>query len=242
PLRKLYKATDHRPGTDFGKCCGCAGWQTTEYIDRRLGHDTAYPPRFRKIGNEEGSAAGSCKRMRDGLDATAVTVRLDHGCAFGRHGAAAEGVPVGLEGGQIDGQNAASLGSGGARLQDLSSGHSLRSQAGSEGRFSLRHGWGLAAWAAAVHEGGRWLLRSLRQPVFSRERGETGDRRIELQFDSAGGPVTLFADDDFRLAVHLVGVRQPFREFFPVGFQRFAHLVVIFLTINEQNNVGVLLD
>ena len=40
----------------------------------------------------------------------------------------------------------------------------------------------------------------------------------------------------------LSAFRQPFGEFLAVGFQRLAHLVVVFLAVDEQHHVGVLLD
>src|SRR5262245_41070278 len=100
---------------------------------------------------------------------------------------------------------------------------------------------GLASRRPAVH--GTWgRLRAFRQTDVASERGEAGYGGIKLQFDGPGRPMALLADDNFGFAMHFVGLRQPFREFFAIGFQRFAHLVVVLFAINEQNHVGVLLD
>src|SRR6185295_1359612 len=104
---------------------------------------------------------------------------------------------------------------------------------------------GLAARRPPVHGTSGHLggcLHALRQTGLARERGEACYRCVELQFDSTCRPMALLADDDFGFAMHFVGLRQPFREFFAIGFQRLAHLMVVLFTIDEQNHVGVLLD
>src|SRR6185312_16218513 len=86
----------------------------------------------------------------------------------------------------------------------------------------------IAASPRAVHVARR-VPRShaVRQVVLARERGEARHRAIELQFNSAGGAVTLLADDYFRLAVIFLAVRHPLRELVAVGLRWLAHLVVI---------------
>ena len=76
---------------------------------RLLRRDAAHPAGLGEIGDEEGLAAGFGERGRHLLDAAAIGVRLDHGGAFGRHGAAAERAPIGDDGGEIDGEDAAGL-------------------------------------------------------------------------------------------------------------------------------------
>jgi hypothetical protein len=56
------------------------------------------------------------------------------------------------------------------------------------------------------------LLRSFRQASFARKRGEARHLSVELQFDGASRPVTLFADDNFRLAVDFVCFGLPFAK------------------------------
>src|SRR5215510_1984504 len=42
--------------------------------------------------------------------------------------------------------------------------------------------------------------------VVARERGEAGNRGVELHFHGSSRAVTLLSDDNFRLAVHFVGL------------------------------------
>ncbi len=66
-------------------------------------------------------------------------------------------------------------------------------------------------------------------------------RGVELQFDDAGGAVALLADDDFGDAGDLVHLVLPFLMLGGVGARLLAG-EVIFLAVDEEHHVGVLLD
>ena len=130
-------------GRAWSSAIGCrrARQQAVEHIDRRLGRDRAHAPRLGQIGDEEGLAAGLAERGRDLLDAAAIGVGLDHGGAFRRHGAAAERAPVGVDGGEIDGEDAAGLGRGRAGGDELFRPAVVgRAQVLLNGAFGLGHG------------------------------------------------------------------------------------------------------
>ena len=116
PFRELDEAPDHRPRIDVGVGrCG-AGQQAVEHIDRRFLRNAAHATGLAKIGDEKRLAAGINERAGDRLEAAAIAIGLDHGRALGRHGATAKLFPVGFDGRQADGQNAAGLGRRGACL------------------------------------------------------------------------------------------------------------------------------
>src|SRR5262245_21074245 len=71
---------------------------------------------------------------------------------------------------------------------------------------------GLAVRALAVHAGRTSSLGALGKVGIARERGKSRYCRIELQLDSSGRPMALFADDDLGLAMHFIRFGQPFRE------------------------------
>src|SRR5262245_12468700 len=71
---------------------------------------------------------------------------------------------------------------------------------------------GLAVRALAVYAGRTSSLGALGKVGVARERGKSRYCRIELQLDSSGRPMALFADDDLGLAVHFIRFGQPFRE------------------------------
>ena len=62
-----------------------------------------------------------------------------------------------------------------------------------------------------------------------------------MQLDIANRAVSLFADDDFGFVAGVLAVLPPFRMFFG-AFARCHAAEIIFLAINEENNVSVLLD
>ena len=72
--------------------------------------------------------------------------------------------------------------------------------------------------------------------------GETRHRRVELQFDGPRRAVALLADDHLGLAVYALALREPFGEFLAIGLGRFAHLMIVFFTEDEDHHVGVLFD
>ena len=109
PFRQLDHAADHRPRADVGVRCGGFRQQAVEHINRRLRRNATHPPRLGEIGDEESLATGFGERGRDLFDAAAIAVGLDHGGAFRRHGAASERAPVGFDGREIDGEDAARL-------------------------------------------------------------------------------------------------------------------------------------
>src|ERR1700676_79231 len=78
--------------------------------------------------------------------------------------------------------------------------------------------------------------------ILTRQIGEPGHHRIELQLDGAGWSMTLLTDDQLGLAVVLVSFRQPFDELLPIRFRRLAHLMIVLLAEHEHDHVGVLLD
>src|SRR6185312_3687889 len=99
----------------------------------------------------------------------------------------------------------------------------------------------MRALAAVQPERGPALVGPVRQMVVGSEIAETGYARLELKFDGAGRAVALFADDHLGLAVHERHVEHPFLVFRSTR----AWLLVgeiIFLTIDEHHDVGVLLD
>src|SRR5262245_15628922 len=95
---------------------------------------------------------------------------------------------------------------------------------------------------AASPCGGLNLLRSIWKAHIARQGRESGHRGIELEFDGSCRAMALLTNDHLGLTVDFVRLCQPFRELLTIGFQRLAHLVIIFLPINEQDDVGVLLD
>src|SRR4051794_38721474 len=74
-----------------------------------------------------------------------------------------------------------------------------------------------------------------------REVAEPRDRGFERQIDGAGRAVALLADDDFGLAVREVHVQPPFLVLGRAR-ARLLHGEVVFLAIDEQHDVSVLLD
>ena len=87
--------------------------------------------------------------MRHRLDAETVGVGLDHGGAFGRRGAAAQGLPVSRERAEVDGEGAAGLRRGRAVLFD-DAGIDRR---GGFDEIDRGHGQGLTVRARRVHRG-----------------------------------------------------------------------------------------
>ena len=62
-----------------------------------------------------------------------------------------------------------------------------------------------------------------------------------MQFDDAGGAVTLLADDDFGNTGHPVHLLLPFEMLGRVG-PGLGAPEIIFFPIDEQHDVGVLFD
>src|SRR5437016_9349821 len=79
------------------------------------------------------------------------------------------------------------------------------------------------------------------QVAILREIAEARELAFELYFHGAGGAVALLADDDFGLAVHQRHVELPFFVFRRPD-ARLLICEVIFLAIDEYDDVGVLLD
>ena len=109
PFRQFDHAADHRPHVDVGVGGSGARQQTVEHIDRRLRRRAAHLGGLGEIGDEEGLAAGARQPGGHLLDAAAVAVGLDHGGAFRRHDAVGQRAPIGFDGREIDGQDAARL-------------------------------------------------------------------------------------------------------------------------------------
>src|SRR5262249_57841025 len=100
-----------------------------EHVDGSIAQETAHTSAFREVGNEEGPAAGLVQLGGDWLEATAISVALDYCGAFDRHRHPGELLPVGLDGGEIDGEYAAGF-----------PGHG-RFGCGPEGGGPPGHGW-----------------------------------------------------------------------------------------------------
>ena len=154
------------------------------------------------------------QRPRHRFGAAAIGVGLDHGGAFGRHRGLLELAPVGDDGVEIDGEDAAwrspALRPGWPRA---TAGAGAGSISGSETMFMPhftrgRRG-GSTVQAASV--------RPLRQWLSCGEIAEPRELAFELQFDRAGRAVALLADDDFGLAVHQRHVELPFLVFRRAG-------------------------
>ena len=104
PLGKLGRAVDDRLQIVVGEGLRRTRHDSVEHVDRRVGRKRPHAPTFGDVGDEEGPAAGSRQRVRDRFEAAAIAVAFDHGGAFDRHGGAGEHLPIGLDGGKIDGQ------------------------------------------------------------------------------------------------------------------------------------------
>ncbi len=109
PLGKLGRAVDHRPQIGLGDGRRRARHQAVEDVDDGVRRGRAHAAPFRDIGHEEGPAADLLECRHDPLDAAAIGVGLDHRGTFDRQGHAVEPLPVGGDGGQIDGEHAAGL-------------------------------------------------------------------------------------------------------------------------------------
>ena len=83
---------------------------------------SADAPCFAKLCDEESLAARARQRARNRLDAAAIGVGLNHGGTLRRHGAPGEFLPVGNDRAQVDGEDAASLGSGWSGIRETSGG------------------------------------------------------------------------------------------------------------------------
>ena len=71
---------------------------------------------------------------------------------------------------------------------------------------------------------------------------KTGELRLERQFDSADGAVTLLADDDLGLAMQALHVLDPFFHGRQIFFTRLFTLFLVFAAIDEHHHVGVLFN
>src|SRR3974377_127684 len=80
------------------------------------------------------------------------------------------------------------------------------------------------------------------RPVHGIQIGETRHRPVELQFDRAGRPMALLADDHFGLTLDPISLGLPFLKLLTVRLEWLAHRMIIFLTEYEEHHVGVLFD
>ncbi len=71
------------------------------------GADRAHAAAFRDVGDEECPAADLLERRHHPFDAAAIGVGFDHSGTFDRKGHAVEPLPVGGDGGEVDGEHAA---------------------------------------------------------------------------------------------------------------------------------------
>src|ERR1700761_7236070 len=85
------------------------------------------------------------------------------------------------------------------------------------------------------------LVRSRRQVIFFDKGAEPRELPFEMQFNGTRRPVALFGDDDFALAERKVHFELPFLMFGGAEL-RLLVLQIISLAIDEQPDVGVLLD
>src|SRR3954451_23396532 len=99
-----------------------------------------------------------------------------------------------------------------------------------------------ASRAVAIGEvAGKRLLKPFSDMVLFREIGEAGEFAVEGERDRASRPMALLGHDHLGLAAHLVHVVFPLDVFLGAEL-RLAVLEVIFLAIDEHDDVGVLLD
>ena len=109
PAFELRRAADRRREAEGGVVGERVGLrlQPVEHIDARVGlrQQRAQPLALADLGDEEGAAAGGVERRRDRLDPEAVAVRLDHGGAIARRGAARQQPPIVGERGDVDRQD-----------------------------------------------------------------------------------------------------------------------------------------
>ena len=118
PFGQLGRAVDHRPQIVDRECRRRARHQPVEHVDDGLGRKRPHTPSFGDIGDEEGPAPGFGQYVRDRFEAATISVGLDHCGAFHRHGQARQHLPIGFDGGKVDGEDASGfrwVGSGGGR-------------------------------------------------------------------------------------------------------------------------------
>src|ERR1051325_7331777 len=73
------------------------------------------------------------------------------------------------------------------------------------------------------------------------EIAELGELLLEIELHHAGGAVALLGDDDLGLVVRLLEPRLPFGVFGIVG-ARLLGAEIVFVAVDEHDDVGVLLD
>ena len=71
---------------------------------------------------------------------------------------------------------------------------------------------------------------------------KAGKAALEAEFHRANRAVALFADDHFRLAMHVLHDALPLRHFFQLMIAGLFAFFVIFVTVNKHHHIGVLLD
>src|SRR5215813_9015945 len=107
PLGKLGRTVDHWTQMRIHERRSGVRQHAVEHVDRGIAQEGSHASAFCEIGDEEGPAAGLVQLGGDWLEATAVSVALDHCGAFDRHRHPGELLPVGFDGGEIDGEHAA---------------------------------------------------------------------------------------------------------------------------------------
>ena len=117
PLGEFGRAVDDRPQIVVGERRRRAGHEPVEHVDDGVGRERPHAPPLHHVGHEEGPAARLVQPARDRFETAAIGVGLDHGGALDRHRHARKRVPVGLDGGKVDGEDAAGFRgvAGGAR-------------------------------------------------------------------------------------------------------------------------------
>ena len=110
PLGELGRAVDHRPQVGIGERRRGARHQSVEHVDDGVRRHRAHTPALRDVGHEKRPAADLLECRNHPLDSATIGVGLDHRGAFDRNGHAVEPLPVGCDGGEVDGEHAAGLG------------------------------------------------------------------------------------------------------------------------------------
>src|SRR5215813_364991 len=215
PFRKFDQTADHGAGADIRKGVCVSRQKPIEHIKRRFRRNGAHAASLGEIGNEKSSTTGTRKRAGDRLYATAIAVGLDHSPALRWHRPAAEFLPVGYDRSQIDSQDTASIGNKPTRFHLASSRGGICRQVGLRGGISLRHEFGFSRPRSASPCD---VLYALWQTSFTRKGGKPCYVCIELQLYGAGWPVALLPNNNLSLAVHFVGICEPLRKLFAVGF------------------------
>ena len=109
PFGKLGDAVDDGPKRSVSKTLCRSGHHAVEHVDGGRGCNRPYSARFDKVCNEEGVATRLGKPARHRIKTAAIGICLDYCRALDRQSHGGERLPVRLDGGKIDGEDAAGL-------------------------------------------------------------------------------------------------------------------------------------